>query len=79
MKLTASKARHHELAIQVIQLENRLDHLTTARVEDVERREAAERSAGETSCLLHDAVARAEASERALLVIRDAFDGPSRE
>eukprot|EP00966_Prymnesium_polylepis_P268499 6202985-Prymnesium_polylepis.1 len=79
MKLTASKARHHELAIQVVQLENRLDHIAAARAEDERLRYEAERSAGETSCLLHDAVTRADASELALHVIRDAFDGPSRE
>jgi chromosome segregation ATPase len=81
MKLAASKARHHELSVQVIELENRIDHLTAARVDAVERRDAAERSAEETSCLLQEAVARADASDRALLAIQDTLVdyGPSRE
>eukprot|EP00966_Prymnesium_polylepis_P114228 2639709-Prymnesium_polylepis.1 len=79
MQLNASKTRHHELATQVVQLETRLDHLAAARAEDVLRRDEAERSSGEASCLLQDAVARAAASDRALHEMRNAIDGPSHE
>ena len=65
-KLTASKARHHELSLQVIQLESRIEALTAARRDALARRDTAERSATDASRLLHDAVARADANDRAL-------------
>eukprot|EP00966_Prymnesium_polylepis_P200003 4634906-Prymnesium_polylepis.1 len=60
-------------------MENRIDTLTAARRDAVARRDAAERSAEDTSCLLQEAVARADASDRALLGLQDALDRPSRE
>eukprot|EP00966_Prymnesium_polylepis_P000399 8758-Prymnesium_polylepis.1 len=79
MKLNASKSRQHDLATQVVQLENRLDHLAAAREEDVLRRDEAERSSGEAARLLQDSVSRADASDRALHEMRSAIEGPSRE